>query len=109
MNLATRGYGKRSGMLSSMGYGRRVIVFIEILGQYISARSRVWAMTAESRGWTDMAVDRLWAVVTGTRAWSSTIGTRAWLHFASRSWSVSKLRAWLADADRSWNRSNNGD
>jgi hypothetical protein len=109
MSLVTRGLGSQSGLLATSGLGRRRLAFVELIGQYISAGSRVWAMTADSRTWADLAVDRLWTLMTGTRAWNSTVRTRAWQHFAGRSWSVSNLRAWLADTDRSWNRSKNGD
>lgn len=104
MNLATRGLGKRSGMLATSGLGIRVLVYVEQIGIYFSAISRSWAATADPRPWT-FSVERIWDAMADSRSWAINKGHRAWSFVTStRSWLLSKVRAWRGSTDRSWSR-----
>ena len=93
MNVATRGLGKRSGMVASFGLGRRVIGIVEVLTTVFTALSRPWATTAESRFWADAAANRIYDFGLDARSWAIYKGQRAWTFVTSaRSWVRSVFR-----------------
>jgi hypothetical protein len=102
MNVVTRGFGLRSGMLSSMGYGRRVIEFIEQIGIYISARSRSWALDAPSRAWMRAAGTRFWTGYATGRTWVMAAADRLWRWSGLRTFYLAVTRPWSGSGTRSW-------
>lgn len=99
MNLATRGLGKRSGMLSTGGLGIRVIFILEIIAQHVAAVSRAWAIHPNTRIWTFEGT-RAWDAVATARSWVRKTRSRTWAKFTdSRSWIAARLRFWSYDGD----------
>lgn len=97
MNVVTRGMGRRSGMMASFGYGRRLLFpFIERLpGQLITAGARVYAVAVSreysvslSRVFTfDVLYDRARVVVAGARTHMVSL-TRSFATWVSRVFSA---------------------